>query len=337
MMKSVVFSRKESLEVRELPAPEVGPDEVLVHPRSTGICATDVHIFHGEFLPSYPVIPGHESAGEVVQTGEEVDELQPGDRVMIDPSVFCEACYFCRRNLQNHCLHWNGIGVTMDGCFSELVVVPAKNCYLFSGLSFSQAAMAEPLACVVYGQDRARIPLGGDVLVFGAGPIGCLHLLASKVNGAARVTMVDLRREKLERAEDLGADVILSADESMPEALREVAPYGFDVVIDATGVSGVVERAVDFVMPTGKLLVFGVCRPQDTIALRPFEIYKRDIEIIGSFAIRKTYAPAVELLRSGAIDVGPLIEEVLPLERFGEALKLVESGRAKMKVQIALD
>jgi 2-desacetyl-2-hydroxyethyl bacteriochlorophyllide A dehydrogenase len=336
-MKAVVFERKESLEIKEVPVPEIGALDVLVHPEAVGVCATDVHIFHGEFIPTYPLIPGHEPAGVVVETGSDVEGLKPGDQVMIDPSVFCEACYFCRQNLQNHCLNWNGIGVTRNGCFAEFVRVPAKNCYPFSGLSFSEAAMAEPLACVVYGQERARMPLGADVLIFGAGPIGCLHLLTSKVNGAARVTMVDLRQDKLEAAARLGADVTVVSNDRLAEVLREVAPYGFDVVIDATGVAKVVEKAIDFVKPTGRLLVFGVCHPAETMAVRPFDIYKRDIEIIGSFAIRKTYAPAAELLKSGAIDVKPLIADVLPLEKFGKALELVESGRAAMKVQIVFE
>jgi len=337
MMKAVVFEHKRSLAIKEVPVPALGPLDVLVHPKAVGVCATDVHIFRGEFLPTYPLIPGHEAAGVVVETGSEVSDLKPGQQVMIDPSVFCEACYFCRRNLQNHCLNWNGIGVTRNGCFAEYVQVPAKNCYPFSGLSFNQAAMAEPLACVVYGQERARIPLGADVLIFGAGPIGCLHLLASKVNGAARVAMVDLRRDKLEVAERLGADITLLAGPQTAEVLRDAAPYGFDVVIDATGVAEVVEQAIEFVKPTGRLLVFGVCHPEETMSVRPFDIYKRDIEIIGSFAIRKTYAPATELLKSGAVDVEPLIGEVLPLDEFRKALDLVESGRAKMKVHVALD
>ncbi len=201
-MKAAVLEAVQKIVVRtDVPEPTIGPRDVLVRAKACGICGTDVHIWEGDFFPTFPLVPGHELAGEVARVGAEVTDLAVGDRVMVDPTVTCEACHFCMINRQNHCLHWNAVGVTRDGGFGEYVRVPAKNCYRFANVSFSAAAFCEPLAaCVVFGQDRARIEIGSEVLILGAGPIRRqLHLQASRANGAAAVTLVDRGGEQAPR------------------------------------------------------------------------------------------------------------------------------------------
>jgi D-arabinitol dehydrogenase (NADP+) len=334
-MRAAVLEGVKKIVVREVADPVIGPKDVLVRSRACGICGTDVHIWDGEFFPTFPLVPGHELAGEIVETGSAVTGLSPGDRVMVDPTVTCEECHFCMTQRQNHCLSWNAVGVTRDGGFGELVRVPAKNCYKFERVSFSEAAFTEPLACVVFGQDRAKIQIGSEVLVFGAGPIGQLHLQASRANGAAAVTMVDTVPHKLELAHEMGATHTVVADNALGDKLRKIARYGFDVVIDATGNAKAVENAIQFVANGGKFLVFGVCSPDATIEIRPFEIYRRDIEIIGSFAIRRTYDRAFKLMENGIIQVKPLVAEVMPVEELPRGLELMKSGRAGMKLQVA--
>ena len=153
-----------------------------------------------------------------------------------------------------------------------------------SDVSFSEAAFCEPLACVVFGQDRARIEIGSEVLVLGAGPIGQLHLQASLANGAAAVTVVDIVESKLDLARQHGATDVVLADNALQAKLKKIAPYGFDVVIDATGIARVLGDSVQYVKNGGRYLVFGVCGPHDKVEISPFEIYRRDLEIIGSFA-----------------------------------------------------
>ena len=334
-MRAAVLQDKRRLVVRDVAEPEIGPKDVLVRSRACGICGTDVHIWEGEFFPTYPLIPGHELAGEVVDVGAEVRDLRTGDKVMVDPTVTCEECHFCMTQRQNHCLSWNAVGVTRDGGFGELVKVPAKNCYRFEKVSFAEAAFTEPLACVVFGQDRARIDIGSEVLVFGAGPIGQLHLQASRANGAATVTIVDTVASKLELAEKHGAANAVIADNALAEKLRKIARYGFDVVIDATGSPKAVQDALPFVKNGGRFLVFGVCAPDATIEIHPFEIYRRDIEIIGSFAIRRTYDRAFKLMENGVVRVGSLVSETLPIEELERGLDLMKRGAAGMKLQVA--
>lgn len=334
-MKAAVLEAVKKVTVRsDVPEPTIGPRDVLVRSKACGVCGTDVHIWEGDFFPTFPLVPGHELAGEIAAVGAEVEGLAVGDRVMVDPTVTCEECHFCMINRQNHCLRWNAVGVTRDGGFAEYVRVPAKNCYRFERVSFSEAAFCEPLACVVFGQDRARIDIGSEVLILGAGPIGQLHLQASRANGAAAVTVVDLTPSKLDLARELGAAEVVIADNALEAKLRRIAPYGFDVVIDATGIAKVFQDSLKYVKNGGKYLVFGVCGPHDKVEISPFEIYRRDLEIIGSFAIRRTYDRAFKLMERGAVDVKRLIHEAMPLEELPRGLDMMKRGAAAMKLQI---
>src|SRR5260221_2609657 len=230
-MRAAVLESQKKIVIREVADPEIGPKDVLVRSRACGICGTDVHIWEGEFFPTYPLGPGHELAGEVVDVGRDVRDLKTGDRVMVDPTVTCEECHFCMTQRQNHCLSWNAVGVTRDGGFGELVRVPAKNCYRFDKVSFSEGAFTEPLACVVFGQDRARIDIGSEVLIFGAGPIGQLHLQASRANGAASVTGVDTVESKLDLARPMGATAVATSANAMGDTLNRRAHDEFAVVV----------------------------------------------------------------------------------------------------------
>jgi D-arabinitol dehydrogenase (NADP+) len=334
-MKAAVLEAVKKITVRsDVPPPAIGPRDVLVRAKACGICGTDVHIWEGDFFPTFPLIPGHELAGEVAEIGAEVTDLAVGDRVMVDPTVTCEECHFCMINRQNHCLAWNAVGVTRDGGFAEYVRVPAKNCYRFENVTFGEAAFCEPLACVVFGQDRARIEIGSEVLILGAGPIGQLHLQACRANGAAAVTVVDVVESKLELARQHGAGEVVVARGDLEARLKKIARYGFDVVIDATGVAAVMKNSLKYVKNGGKYVVFGVCGPHDTIEISPFEIYRRDLEIIGSFAIRRTYDRAFKLMEHGVIDVKKLVHEALPVEELPRGLEMMKKGQAGMKLQV---
>jgi threonine dehydrogenase-like Zn-dependent dehydrogenase len=172
------------------------------------------------------------------------------------------------------------------------------------------------------------------VLILGAGPIGQLHLQACRANGAASVTMVDVVESKLALARELGATDTVIADNDLENKLKKIARYGFDVVIDATGNAGVMRDSIKYVKNGGKYLVFGVCGPTDKIEISPFEIYRRDLEIIGSFAIRRTYDRAFKLMEHGVVKVQKLLHEAMPIEELPRGLELMKKGAAGMKLQI---
>jgi D-arabinitol dehydrogenase (NADP+) len=203
-------------EEREIPKP--GDGQALVKVEVCGICATDVHSYEGETILGnrYPFHPGHEIAGVVSQIGPGVLGLAEGEKVVVDPLYPCEACEFCRENKQNHCTNLKTLGMIGPGGFSDYTLVPAKNLYQFNTIDFKAAVFAEPLSSVVYASTRAEIGRGDRILIFGAGPLGLLHLQMTLHSGSAMVVMSDLNPLKLEKAKKLGAAETVLA--SMPNA-----------------------------------------------------------------------------------------------------------------------
>jgi D-arabinitol dehydrogenase (NADP+) len=332
-MKAAYYEGPLEIAVRDAQKPAPAEAEVVVRVAACGICGTDQHIYHGDFFPTYPLIGGHELAGEVEAIGSEVDTVRVGDRVAVDPSLFCGACYFCQRNQGNHCLHWNAIGVTRNGGFADYVVAPAANIYPIADMPYEQAAFIEPLSCVVYGLERLALRVASTVLIYGAGSIGLLMLQAARRSGASSVAIVDLNHAKLGLARDLGAEHAIHADDDTDDTLRALAPHGFDAVIDCTGRPEVVEHMFIHAQREGKLLFFGVNPVQARISISPYNVYQKDLQILGSFALRYTFHEAIALIESGAVDVAPLLSHRMPIERFAEALSVAASGDA-LKVQI---
>jgi len=334
-MKAVVLQRPREAVVEEVPTPTPGPGEVIVNVKACGICGTDLHIFDGEFPPSpFPLIPGHEMAGIIAGAGRGVQGLREGDRVAIDPSLFCGDCYFCKTLHGNLCERWGAIGDTTDGGFAEYVRAPARNAYLLpERMSFAEGAFVEPLSCVTWALKRMPIALGDEVLIFGAGPMGLLLLQAVKHDGAASVAMVDLKANRLAVAGELGADMTASPGAALNEPLRKAHPRGFDVVIDATGNPRVVEEAFAHVKRGGRLLIFGVSPAGAKVSFEPFQVYNNDLTIYGSMAVNYTFFPTIEFLQSGAVRVQPILTHTLPLAQYTDALALFRSGES-LKIQL---
>jgi D-arabinitol dehydrogenase (NADP+) len=303
---------------------------------SSGVCGTDLHLFTGELKCDYPLIPGHEVVGTIVGLGAAVTSLKSGMRVAFDPNIPCGQCHFCRRLKFNHCLNWQAVGVNRPGGFAELVAVPAKSVFPVDDLPFDQAVFIEPLSCVVYGLQRATPALGDRVLIFGAGPIGLLMLQSVRRAGAAAVVVSDLQAERLTLATALGAERVVQAGADQQANLRALAPYGYDMVIDATGVPAVAVQCFDYATPGAKVLLFGVCPEDATFAFSPYNLYRRDITVIGSFALNMTFAPAIELLKSGAVQVGPLVSHRFPLEQFPKALEIAHT-RSEPSAKILIE
>lgn len=334
-MRACVFEKKKRWSIREVENPVPRPEEVVIRVKAAGICGTDVHIFLGEYFQSFPIIAGHEFSGEIVALGERVTQFQVGERVTADPNIFCDHCYFCKINKNNHCLNFEAIGVTRDGAFAEYVAVPEKCVFpLPPKLSFREGALAEPLACAVYGVKRSGIHPGEKVLIFGVGPMGLLLLSLFRVSGASQVVVVDINERKLELALGRGASEVLLADGSEAKRLKEIAPFGFGVVVDATGIPQVMEKALDFVEPDGTFLLFGVAPRGAKMSVEPYRVFREDMKIVGSFAVKKAMQYALNLLGSGAIEVKDLISSSYPLEEFGTALEEMMTSKDHLKIQV---
>ncbi len=332
-MQAIVFPQAETISVERVDDPICASDEVIVQVAQCGICGTDVHIYHNEYMSDFPLIPGHEFAGTVVEIGSAVRAVKLGDRVAVDPNLYCGECDFCRNEQANHCSNWQGIGITRGGGFAQYVAAPARACYhLPEGMSDQQASFIEPLACVVHALKRFRPAPGDSVLLFGAGPMGLLLIQALRNNGAARVVVVDKQPDRLELAARFGA-IPVQAGPDADAALRALSPRGFPGVVDATGVPAVVERAFAYLRPRGHYLQFGVTPSGATVQVSPYDIFHNDWTIYGSFALCYTFLPAIEMLAHGAVDVSPLVSDTLPLAHFADGFHRFEAGKT-LKVHV---
>ena len=335
-MKAVIFPQPGSISVESVPDPTCQPDEVIIKIAQSGICGTDIHIYRNEYMSDFPLIPGHEFNGEIVEVGQNINDFSIGDRVVVDPNLYCNHCDFCRNEQANHCANWQGVGVTRNGGFAEYISVPAKAVYkLPHSLDDTQAAFVEPLACVVWALKRIRVNPADRILIIGSGPMGLLLLQALRHGGASQITMVDKQSSRLNIAESMGASQILVADEHQDEQLKEWSPHGSDIVIDATGVPAVIENAFQHLKVRGQFLQFGVTPMNAKISISPYDIFHKDWTIIGSFAICYTFLPAIAWLESGSIDVEPLVSHKLPLADFEIGFNKFMSGET-LKVHLML-
>ena len=338
-MRAAIIDKPGSVRVGNVPDPAPEPDELIIRVGACGICGTDLHIAEGEFPPTpYPIVPGHEFAGEIVAMGSNIPQgigtkttkLTVGTRVAIDPSLFCGHCDFCRAGHGNLCLNWGAIGDTVDGAFAEYVRVPAANAYVLpDNISLQEAALIEPVSCAVHGMHRLSLRSGDTVLIVGAGTMGLILMQLALRGGASRVAMVDLNTQRLERAAKLGASNV----QTDINKLLEDEPLGFDCVIDVTGVARAMEGAFAAVKRGGKFMVFGVAPQEARMSLSPFRIYNDEITVLGSMAVLFSYGPALDLISGGVIDTKALLTTALPLEDFPNALNMVRKGEG-VKTQI---
>ena len=336
-MRAVIIDAPGIIRVDNVPDPTPRPDEVLVRVGACGICGTDLHIIDGDSpLARYPIIPGHEFAGEVVAVGSDVaqrygkENITVGSRIAVEPNLYCGYCDSCRTGHENLCLNYAALGVTTNGAVAQYVAVPVAKAYaLPDNMSFREGALIEPVSCAVHGMHILNPRSGDTFLIVGAGTMGVLLLQLAVRGGASRVAMVDVNAQRLALAEQLGPTRTYS---DIKQALKD-EPLGFNCVIDATGVAPVIENAFMAVKRGGKLLIFGVASNEARISLSPFRIYNDEITIIGSMAVLFSFQAALDLISSGVINTEAMLTKALPLQDFLEALDMVRYGKG-VKTQI---
>ncbi|MED4071640.1 zinc-dependent alcohol dehydrogenase family protein [Priestia endophytica] len=333
-MKALVIEEPYKAAIKEVPYPVPGKNEVTIKVKNVGICGTDVHIFKGEFLSPYPIIPGHEFSGVIDQVGEGVTEWKVGDRVTADPSLFCGECEFCLTHRGNQCENWGALGNTTDGSMAEYVKVPSRNVVkLGDSMSFEEGAFIEPMACVVHGMNRLSLKVGDKVLLFGAGAMGQQLIQSLKMAGASELVVVDIDQAKLDMALEWGATKGVLSQELEKYINSTTYPYGFDVVVDATGIPSVIETAMNYLGKTAKYLQFGVTPQNVQVTLDPFKLYNNDWTLLGSMAINYTFLPAYQWVKEGRIRVDHLISKKISLEETIDFLN-GERDSSLFKVQV---
>ena len=338
-MKALVYDAPESFEVKEVPVPSAGPGQVLISVKACGICKTDVHIHRGRFISTFPLTPGHEFAGEVAVLGAGVEGFAPGDRVTADNAVPCGYCYYCRRDQPLYCENFYSLGCNGPGGFAEYVLVGCDKVFrLPEDLSFEQAVFAEPTACVVHCMDVVDLQPADEVLLFGAGPAGLVLAQMIKSCGASRLVVAAPTESKLALARALAADHTVMVERSDLASAREeilgLAPRGYDVVVDATGSASITGQCLPFAKFGGKVVVFGVPDEADTISVSPYDIYRREIKLIGTFAQTHCFDRALASLAGGAVKVDRLVTHTFTLADYAEAISTVMTDREALKVVI---
>jgi len=319
-MKAAVIEKPGTIVLKDVPRPRVGPGDVLIEVKASGICGTDIHIFRGEYLGSYPVTPGHEFSGVVREVGTAVTRFAPGDHVAVEPNIACDNCPACLSNRQNFCDNWNGVGVTLPGGMAEMTTAPEKAVFKIGDLPFTSGAFVEPLSCVLHGVQRTGFTLADKVLIIGAGPIGILLLKTILLEGASAITTVDKVESRRALAERSGAAATAAALDGLPAD-------GFDVVVDATGVPALMERTLGFVRPGGRVLLFGVPPSTAKVSFEAFTIFRKGLTLLSSYTSVRNSIQAVRLLQSGKIDVAPLVSHQIPLADFQKGIEMIEQGR----------
>jgi D-arabinitol dehydrogenase (NADP+) len=338
-MKAVVYDAPRSFAIKEIPTPEAGPGEVRIKVIQVGVCGTDLHIHNGDFNAAFPLIPGHELVGTVESVGAGVTRVKLGEQVTVNPNVNCGLCDYCLGGNPIRCTALQGLGSNFPGFFADYVVVHERLVFSTEGLPIDTAVFTEPAACATHGLERLKIWPGSSALVFGAGPTGLLLAQLIKSGGASKVTVAAPTQFKLDRARAFAIDETIQISRTDPVANRKAVldasgGRGYDIVVEATGTTIVGDICVGLTRNGGTVLVYGVTRADETIAFHPFDVFRREISIIGSFAEITSFASAISALRTRRIQTEGIITHRFGLDDYGTALETLRSDKTAHKVLI---
>ncbi|MGN0985154.1 MAG: zinc-dependent alcohol dehydrogenase family protein [Candidatus Enterenecus sp.] len=338
-MKSAVFYGKHDLRIEEREMPAVGPQDVLIQVKACGVCGTDVHIYEGDegaAAVTPPTILGHEFSGVVAEVGAEVTEWAVGDRVCVDPNRYCGRCGPCRSGMAHYCRNMIGYGTTVDGGFAEYCAVDQRQVYrLGSGTTFEQGAMTEPVACCLHGIDMCEIRPGHQVAVIGGGMIGLLMVQLARLAGAAKVALLEPVERKRAMGRRLGADVCVDPIHEDPRAVLEANGMTWiNTVIECVGSPATIRQGIELAGDKAVVMMFGLTKPGEEIAVKPFEIFKKELVLKASYINPYTQRRALDLIDSGRLDVSSMVCQVCGLEELKNILSSPEL-RAKGKYIIS--
>lgn len=325
---------------REIPVPEIGDGKVLVKIMDIGVCGSDIHVYHGKHpFTKYPVTQGHEVSGEIVKCGANVEGLTVGQKVTIEPQVYCGKCYPCRHGKYNLCEELKVMGFQTTGTASEFFAVDAKKVTpIPKSMSFEEGAMLEPLAVAVHAVRQMGDVAGMNIAVLGAGPIGNLVAQAAKGLGAAKVMITDVSGYRLEKAKECGVDVCVNTKEkNFGEALIEAfGPDKADVIYDCAGNNVTMGQAIQYARKGSVIVLVAVFADMATVDLAVANDHELDIKSTMMYR-HEDYVGAIELVEAGKVQLKPLISKIFPFAQYLDAYKYIDANReTTMKVIIAV-
>jgi L-iditol 2-dehydrogenase len=342
-MKAAMYYDIGDVRYEETDVPEIGPGELLIKIGKALTCGTDVKTYkrgHPILIKHTPALFGHEYAGTIEEVGSGVRDLEVGMRVVATNSAPCGDCFFCKRDMPNLCAKLKDNLV--NGAFAEYIRVPAPvvrwNTHpIPDSLSFRDAALTEPLACVVHGIEESNIRLGDTVVIIGAGPIGQMLIMLAKRNGASTVMVSDLAELRRNIAKKAGADIVVdpSVEDPVERVKEETSGFGADVVIEAVGIPQTWEQAVEMTRDAGTTVLFGGAASGTTFEIDTGRFHYGQLTIKGVFHLKPRHVEqALKLLIAGDVNPDLLISHEMPLAKINEALEQMSKGET-MKVAIS--
>lgn len=342
MVKTMLAARLHAagdFRIDTVEVPEPKADEVLIKVHRTGICGTDLHIVSGNFpAPNLPLTLGHEFSGTIAQLGSQATSLKVGDKVVVDINIACGRCTFCRIGSKLFCPSVRQLGVHDSGALAEYVLAPIENVYVLpDSISLDAAAYVEPLACAIHGQDRIGIRAGETVLIIGGGPMGLAHIVLAKLQGASKIIVSEPDSHRRQLALKLGADIAVDPiNENLKEILNsKTNGIGPDVVIEAVGSIPTYEDSVAVVRRGGRILAYGAAPQDASMQLRPFDVYAKELTIVGSYAgTYDTWPRAINLIAAERFDPSLIVDTIKPLSEAVEALQSLKTNRSIVKIHI---
>lgn len=336
-MKGSYFLGNGQFQLRNMPMQHLQPDEVRIQNMASGVCGTDVHIYHGDkgsAAVNPPVVLGHEYSGIVLETGSAVKGLRAGDHVAVDPNQYCGVCSFCRNGQKQLCDNLFAIGVNRDGGFAQQSTVTQALCHrLDGGVSFLAGAMAEPLSCCLHGIERIGVRAGETVLVMGGGAIGLLMVQLAKHHGACDVIVSEPIAFRRDTALQIGATLCTAPENLSDTVAQSTGGHGVDVIIECSGSQAAAQQALRVARKGTRILFFGVPAPDAVIQLPLFDVFSKEWMIAGSFINPDTFARAIRLLNEGSIQVLPLITHTYGLAEVSQAITM-QMSTASLKVMV---
>jgi len=340
-MKVAMLYGIKDLRVQDINIPTVADGEILVRVKAATTCGTDLKIYQRGYVSGViklPTVFGHEWAGEIAEVGKDVSYLKKGMRVRAGNSSPCLRCYMCQKGKFNLCedMMW------LWGAYAEYIKVPQRIVMLNTQVipdhvSYEEAAITEPLACVLHGVEEAGVKLGDSVAIIGAGPIGLLHLLTVRKMGAGKVIISDTIDERLQLAQRLGADETINAKQldTVKETRKLTQSYGADVVIEAIGMPATWEQALRMARKGGTVLEFGGCPPGTEIKVSTEQLHYGETTVMGAFHTTPAhFKKALNLIASGAINVKPLITDRMKLDNIRQAFETLTTSKTDIKIAV---
>lgn len=346
-MRAVVYPRAGEFTVQDIPVPTPGDDQVLVRMSAAGMCGTDLHLHEGQFLANFPLTPGHETIGTVEAIGGRLNgggcldgeghELHLGQQVVVNPNSSCRTCNYCTEGRPWLCPDFAGIGSSTPGGFAEFVLVPGAQVFDATGIDPDLAVFAEPSACIAHLMDRLDPITGCSTVVLGAGPTGVLLTQFLLMHGAASVLLADPNEHKLAVASSLAPieTFLMNRDDVPGSMTRLVEAFAAqDVVIDATGRSAVIEALPLLARNGARIVYYGVADEHELVRISPFEVFRRELTIMGSFTEVDSFPDALNAFRSGRISMEGVITHRYPLDDYALALTALRTDRSAHKIVI---